>query len=157
MKSLIVYYSWSGNTRKIARLIRELTGGDIVELIPEMPYPSSYRETTEQVRKEIKAGYKPSLKTKIEGVEEYDVIFLGTPNWWGTVAPPVATFLSQYAFSGKKIAPFITHGGGGKQRVVEDIKRLCPDAAILEELVVYGGGGSELSEKVSRWVATILK
>lgn len=157
MKPVIVYYSWSGNTRKIAKLIQELTGGDIVELIPETPYPSSYRETAEQAKKEIKAGYKPPLKTRIEGVEEYELIFLGTPNWWGTVAPPVATFLSQCTLSGKKIAPFISHGGGGKQRIVEDVKKLCSDAVILKELVVYGGGGRELSEEVSCWIATILK
>jgi len=157
MKPLIVYYSWSGNTRKIAELIQELTDGDTVELIPETSYPSSYRETAARAKKEIKAGYRPPLKTRVEDIEAYELIFLGTPNWWGTVAPPVATFLSQYTLSGKKIAPFITHGGGGKQRVVEDIKRLCPDAVILKELVIYGSGGEGLREEISRWIATIMK
>ncbi|HEY8541015.1 MAG TPA: flavodoxin, partial [Pseudothermotoga sp.] len=108
MKSLVVYYSWSGNTQKIARLIQELTDGDIVELIPETPYPSSYNATLEQAKKEIQANYKPPLKTKIDNIEDYEIIFVGSPNWWGTMAPPAATFLSQYDLSGKKIAPFIS-------------------------------------------------
>ncbi|MDK2785655.1 MAG: hypothetical protein PWQ80_334 [Thermotoga sp.] len=157
MKSLIVYYTWSGNTRKIAKLIQEITGGDIVELVPETPYPSSYRETVEQAKREIRAGYKPPLKTKIESLEGYDLIFLGTPNWWGTVAPPVATFLSQYDLSGKKIAPFISHGGGGKQRIVEDIKKMCPNSKVLRELVVYYNGGSDLKKMVSDWVRKVLE
>ncbi|MCD6552071.1 flavodoxin [Thermotoga sp.] len=157
MKPLIVFYSWSGNARKIAMLIQELTGGDIAELIPENSYPASYRETVEQAKREIRTGYKPPLKTNIESLERYDLIFLGTPNWWGTIAPPVATFLSQYSLSGKKIAPFISHGGGGRQRIVEDIKKMCPNSNVLKELVVYCDGGKDLKETVSRWIEEVLE
>ncbi|MEM2930811.1 MAG: flavodoxin [Thermoproteota archaeon] len=106
MKTLIVYYSWSGNTRRIARIIHKLVSGDIVELEPVNPYPQSYNATVEQAKREIQSGYKPPLKTKIDNIEHYEIIFIGSPNWWGSLAPPVASFLSQYDLSGKTIIPF---------------------------------------------------
>lgn len=157
MRSLIAYYSWSGNTDKIAKIIRELVGGDIVEIVPETPYPSSYNATLEQAKKEIQANYKPPLKTKIDNIEDYEIIFVGSPNWWGTMAPPVATFLSQYDLSGKKIAPFISHGGGGKQKIVENIRKLCHNSKILKELVIYGSGGKGIEDEISEWLKEILK
>lgn len=155
MNNLIVYYSWSGNTRKIAKLIHEIVDGDILELVPEKPYPASYRETVERAKEEIRMGYKPSLKTKFEDVSKYDLIFIGTPNWWGKLAPPVVTFLSQYDFYGLKIAPFISHGGGGKQRIVESIKFLCPHSTILPELVVFEDGGKDIKVKIQTWLENI--
>ncbi len=149
---LIIYYSWSGNTRKIARIIQKEVGGDMVEIIPENPYPSSYNATVEQAKKEIKMDYKPPIKTKIEDIEKYDIIFVGTPNWWSTIAPPVVTFLTQHNLSGKTIIPFITHGGGGQGRVVSDIKRLCPESKVLEPLSIYEGGSTDLREKILEWL-----
>lgn len=149
---LIIYYSWSGNTRKIAQIIQKETGGDIVEIIPENPYPSSYTATVEQAKKEIKMDYKPPIKTKIEDIEKYDIIFVGTPNWWSTIAPPVATFLTQHNLSGKTIIPFITHGGGGQGRVVSDIKRLCPESKVLEALSIYEGRSTDLRERILEWL-----
>lgn len=136
-------------------MIHSLVGGDIVELKPVKPYPKSYNETLEQARREIRLGYKPPLKTEINRIESYDVIFIGTPNWWGTIAPPVASFLSRYNLTGKTVIPFCTHGGGGKQRIVEDIKALCPNSKILPELAVYRSGGSRLRDEVSRWLKHI--
>ncbi|ACI19752.1 flavodoxin [Dictyoglomus thermophilum] len=149
---LIIYYSWSGNTRKIAHIIQKEVGGDMVEIIPENPYPSSYNATVEQAKKEIKMDYKPPIKTKIEDIEKYDIIFVGTPNWWSTIAPPVATFLTQHNLLGKTIIPFITHGGGGQGRVVSDIKRLCPESKVLEPLSIYEGGSTDLREKILEWL-----
>lgn len=155
MKTLIVYYSWSGNTRKIARIIHEIIKGDITELEPEIPYPKSYNETLERAKREIKTGYKPFLKTRIESIDNYEVIFIGSPNWWGTIAPPVVTFLSEYDLSGKIVVPFCTHGGGGKQRIIEDIKKLCPNSRILTEFVAYTDERSDLKTKISKWLNEI--
>ncbi|MEM2351811.1 MAG: flavodoxin [Thermoproteota archaeon] len=152
MKTLIVYYSWSGNTRRIARIIHKLVSGDIVELEPVNPYPQSYNATVEQAKREIQSGYKPPLKTEIDNIEHYEIIFIGSPNWWGSLAPPVASFLSQYDLSGKTIIPFCTHGGGGKQKVIEGMKALCPNSKILPEFVVYGSGENNLEDKVSEWL-----
>jgi flavodoxin len=151
-KILIVYYSWSGNTRKIAEIIHKYVDGTIIEILPEKPYPKSYNDTVQQAKKEIREGYKPPIKNKIENIDEYNIIFVGTPNWWSTIAPPIATFLSQYDLSGKIIVPFCTHGGGGKGRIVEDITRLCNNAKILECFSIYGGESRDLENKVVEWL-----
>ena len=114
-KVLVAYFSHSfGNTRKIARMIQRETGGDIFEIKPEQPYTTNHRAVVAQARREIDAGFKPELVAMPENLERYDVIFVGTPNWWNTMAPPVATFLSSHDFAGKTLVPFTTHGGSGQ-------------------------------------------
>ncbi len=152
---LIVYYSWSGNTRRVAKVIHEIIGGDIIELEPEVPYPESYTATLERARREIQSGYKPPLKTRIEGIESYNIIFIGSPNWFGTIAPPVSSFLSQYNLSNKTIAPFFTHGGRGMQRMLDDLKKLCPYSKILLPLTIYRGGRDDIRNRVYRWLIEI--
>ncbi|HPU43794.1 MAG TPA: flavodoxin [Dictyoglomaceae bacterium] len=149
---LIAYFTWSGNTHKIANLIHKEVDGTIFEIQPEVPYPNSYNVVVEQAKKEIRAGYKPPLKTKVDNIELYDTIFLGSPDWWSTIAPPVATFLSEYDLSGKTIIPFCSHGGGGQERIFSDISKLCPKSKILEGFVVYGSGGGDLQAKISSWL-----
>ena len=111
-RTLVVYYSQTGNTRAVAERIRDLSGGDLVELVPVDPYPDDYSATTQQAKRELQSGYKPPLQTKVENVGAYDIICVGSPNWWSTVAGPVKTFLSDYDLSGKTLAPFITHDTG---------------------------------------------
>lgn len=154
-KTLIVYYSWSGNTRRVAEAIHEYVDGDMIEIEPEKPYPRSYHDVLEQARREIQSGYLPPLKMKVDNIDQYDVVFIGTPNWWGRLAPPVASFLSSHNLSDKTIAPFITHGGGGKGRILSDIKRLCPNSRILRELVIYEDGGGDLRRLVLGWLKEI--
>lgn len=149
---LIVYFTWSGNTRKVASLIQKKIGGTIFEIQPEASYPKSYTETVEQAKKEIQAGYKPPLKAEIENIESYDTIFIGSPNWWGTIAPPVATFLSKYDLSGKTIVPFCTHGGGGMGRMIQDIIKLCPHSTILSGFEIYGSSVGNAEVKISEWL-----
>jgi len=112
-KILIVYFSHSGNTRVVANQIQELTGGDIFEIQPVNAYPTDYQTVVDQAKKEINTSYKPPLKTSVKNFESYDIIMVGSPNWWSTIAPPVAAFLTSYNFEGKTIVPFMTHGGGG--------------------------------------------
>lgn len=150
---LIVYYSHSGNTRKLAELIGQKTGGTLFELLPEEPYPTAYGTVVEQAKKEIRAGYRPALKNNIEHMEAYDTILIGTPNWWSSVAPPVATFLESHDFSNKTIAPFCTHGGGGFGHIPKDIAQLCPHSALLPGLELYGSSGTE--SKVFAWLKQI--
>lgn len=138
-KILVIYYSHSGNTREIAHQIHQMVGGDIMEIQPVEPYPDDYNKVVKQAKAELNSGYKPPLKTKVENIGSYDVIFLGSPNWCQTIAPPVQSFLSQTDLSGKTIVPFITHGGGGSGRSVADIAALCQESTILDALVVQGG------------------
>ncbi len=152
---LIAYYSWSGNTKRIAEIIKEEVGGVPFEIEPETPYPSSYQATVDQAKKEIKDEYKPPIKGKVENMNIFDIVFIGTPNWWSTMAPPVATFLTQYDLSKKTIAPFCTHGGGGQGRIVKDIEKLCPNTEILEIFSVNEGDDKDLKEKISSWLKKI--
>ncbi len=154
-KILVAYFSHSGNTREIANQIHTRVSGDIFEIVAVNPYPSDYDEAVEQARKELKEEYRPELKTKVENMESYDVVFVGYPIWWGTVPRPVASFLSEYDFSGKIIIPFCTHEGSGLGRSVEDITELCPQSAILDGLAVRGSGVRKAQNEVSGWLREI--
>lgn len=154
-KILIVCYSRTGNTQEIASQIQALVGGDIVVLQTVDPYPDDYKATTKQAKEELKSGYRPPLKTAVADFASYDVIFLGSPNWWGTIAPPVMTFLSQYDMSGKTIAPFITHEGSRLGRNVEDIAAMAPRATVLEGLAVRGGSVKIAQTDVKMWLSKL--
>ena len=154
-KALIAYYSRTGNTRTLAGHIQSLTGADSVELQPLNPYPEDYRATTRQAKREIESGFKPALKNGVENLASYDVVFVGSPCWWSTIAGPVRTFLADSDLSGKTIAPFMTHEGSGLGRSVADIKKLCPESIVLEGLAVRGGSvASSLNEAVA-WLRKI--
>lgn len=154
-KILIVYYSHTGNTRAVAQHIQAHAGGALVELQTLTPYPGEYKALTDQAKKELQTGYKPPLKTSIENIATYDLIFLGSPNWWGTIAAPLRTFLSDYDLSGKIVAPFMTHGGGGLGRTVADIKSLCPAAFVTDGLAVRGTKAATAQGDVAAWLRSI--
>ena len=151
----IVFFSHSGNTRKIAEQIHGNVGGDLVEIEPVDKYPTDHSEILEQARKEIYEGYKPALKTKIENIKEYTILFLGYPNWWGTIPTPVSAFLEEHDLSGKIIAPFCTHGTGGLAKTVEAIKKICPDSEVLDALGISNNRVHEAEGDVSEWLSHI--
>jgi len=152
---LIVYYSKTGNTRKIAQLIHGKVGGTVHEIQPQVPYPDSYNATVNQAKEQIRAGYMPPLRSSIDNVESYDTIIVGSPNWWSTIAPPVAAFLSTCDLSGKTVAPFCTHGGGGLGKISADIARLCPHSTIVESLGIYGSSTANSASEVTGWLRRI--
>ncbi len=149
-KILVVYFSRSNNTRTIAEYIQKNAGGEMFEIVPVKPYPKDYYETTEQAKKEINAGFKPELKTKVKDITKYDIIFVGSPNWWATIAPPVSTFLSSYDLSGKTIIPFMTHEGSGLS--VEAIKKLAPESTVLDGLAIRGSRAKRSEQDVIQWL-----
>lgn len=149
---LIVCYSRSGNTKAMAETIRDATKGTLFEIVPEQPYPEEYRAATEQAKKEITEGVKSALKSNLESIAAYDVIFVGTPCWWSTMAPPVATFLASHDFEGKTIIPFITHEGSGLGRYVEDVKKLAPKATVLEGKAVRGRAVTASRNDINAWL-----
>ena len=130
---LVAYYSWGGNTRFAAEKIQQLTGGTLFEIKPADPYPSDYNACVEQAKRECRSGFKPALASKVENFDRYDVIFVGTPNWWSTMAPPVLTFLTSSDFRGKTVIPFVTHGDNGFSRTISTIQSLQPDAVVLDD------------------------
>jgi flavodoxin len=152
---LVAYFSHSGNTRVIGQQIHERIGGDIFEIVPVDPYPRDYDEVVKQAQKELNEDYRPKLETRVENMESYNLVFVGHPNWWGTIPRPVATFLSEYDFSGKTIAPFCTHEGSRQGRSVTDIRKLCPQSTILDGLAVRGSNVKNAQDEVSRWLRKI--
>ncbi len=122
---LIAYYSWSGNTQKVAKEIQEKIGGDLFEIKTVEAYPEDYKTTVSQAKKEIAEGYRPKLAAEAGDLSKYDAVFIGSPNWWGTIAPAVSAFLDNTDLNGKTVIPFITHGGGGVQNTVKDLTAQC--------------------------------
>lgn len=154
-KVLVVYFSHSGNTKEIANQIKEATGADVFEIVPEKAYPTNHQAVVDLAKKEIAEGHKPAIKGKIENIEQYDMIFVGSPCWWYTIAPPVATFLSQYDLSGKTVVPFMTHEGSRMGHSLDDIKKLCPKSTVLDGLPVRGRQVKEAKESVLKWLREI--
>jgi flavodoxin len=154
-KILVVYFSRTGNTREMARLIQKTTGADLFEIMPAKPYPEAYQEVVDQAKEEINAGFHPELKSSIPSLDEYDVIFVGSPNWWSTIAPPVATFLASHDLSGKTVMPFMTHEGTQMGHSVGDIKKLCPDAVVLDGLPIRGQQINGAQKEVAQWLRKI--
>lgn len=154
-KILIVFYSRTGNTREVANQIHQLVGGDLVAMETVTPYPSDYRETTRQAKRELESDFRPPIKTKILNLASYDVVFVGSPNWWGTISMPVMTFLSENDLSGKTMAPFLTHGGSALGRSRADIQKLCPKATILDGLAILGTAAKASQDHVATWLRSI--
>jgi flavodoxin len=154
-KMLIIYSSWGGNTRYMAEQIQSLTGADIFELKTVNPYPTEYRPTTEQARRELDSGYRPPLSSKIDNLADYDIVFIGSPNWWGTLAMPFFTFLEEHNMAGKTLVPFMTHEGSAFGRTLTDLKNLCPNATILEGLAVRGGRVRDVQSEITQWLKRI--
>lgn len=154
-KILVVYFSHSGNTKIVAQQIQDAAGADIFEIKPGNAYPTDYHTVVDQAKKEINSGYKPALKNKVDNISQYDIIIVGSPNWWATIAPPVSTFLSSYNFEGKTIVPFITHEGSGLGRAVSDIKKLCSKSTLLEGIAIRGGSVKKANAEVTSWLKKI--
>lgn len=138
-KILIVYLSRTNNTKAIAEIIRNNVGGELVALELEKPYPEDYKAIVDQVAKENETGFLPPLKTKIDGIEKYDVVFVGFPTWGMQLPPPMKSFLRQYDLSGKTVIPFNTNAGFGIGSSFQTVKELCPDSTILEGFSTKGG------------------
>ena len=149
-KSIVFYYTWAGHTQRVAERIGEQVKGEIREIRSKTPYTKDYDMAVGQAMQEIRDGYLPPIEAIDWDVADYDVIYIGTPIWCGTMAPPVATFLSEHALAGKTIMPFTTHGGGGKGHLDVDIANMCKDATVRDTYVVYEGGVQ--TEDVAEWI-----
>lgn len=138
-KILIVYLSRTNNTKTVAEIIQKNVGGKLVAIELEKPYPENYQATVAQVASENQSGYLPPLKTRIDSIGQYDVVFVGFPTWGMQLPPPMKSFLKQYDLSGKTIIPFNTNGGYGIGSTFETVRQLCPDSKIVEGYSTRGG------------------
>lgn len=151
-KILVAYFSHSGNTAEVAKQIHQQVGGDIFEIVPVNDYPENYREITDQAKKEIAAGYKPELKNKVNNLGSYDVIFVGSPCWWGTIASPVSSFLNSGDLAGKKIILFMTHGGSGFGHSLTDVREMLPNSTVIAGQAFRGSNVKESKQQVADWL-----
>lgn len=161
-KMLVVYYSWSnGNTKQIAEQLAKATGAELAEIDTVQPYTGSYDEVVDQGQREVNAGYKPEIKPLTVNIQDYDVIAVGTPTWWYTMAPAVLTFLSAQDFTGKTVIPFMTNGGW-PGHVIKDMKANCKGAEFAHEMEIQfdstGGAHMETPEKkIDAWIEAVKK
>lgn len=153
---LVAYYSWSGNTRKAAEYIAEHTGGTLLEITAAKPYPSDYNACVQQAKAEVQQEQTPAIKPASVDLSKYDVIFVGTPNWWSSIAPPVRTFLTKNKLDGKKVALFVTHGSGGMARCEKDARELFSKATALKGGAFPGATIADSRQAVTDWVDSII-
>lgn len=162
---LIVYYSrkgqnyWAGSIRNLAKgnteaaaeFIQKATGGDLFEIDTVKPYAEDYTECINQAKVELRAKARPDIKSFVDSIDQYDTIFVGYPNWWGTMPMCMFTFLEHYDLSGKKIVPFCTNEGSGMGVSEKDLKKLCPAAQILPGLSITGNRVYEMEKQIEAW------
>src|SRR6266498_4480681 len=167
-KILIVYLSRTNNTKAIAEIIHNYVGGTLVALELEKPYPENYQATVQQVVNENETGYLPPLKTRIDSIQNYEVVFVGFPTWDMKMPPPMKSFLHQYNLSGKTVIPFNTNAGYGVGSGFEMVKELCPNSKVLDSFEITGGverdgqylvikdeKAKEAETKVRKWLQKI--
>ena len=165
-KPLIVYYSrkgenyWNGqiknqakgNTEIVDEMIAGLTGGDLFEVQTVQDYAADYYACTDQAKAELQQNARPALKRLPEHLEQYDTIFVGYPNWWGTMPMALFTLLEGIDLSGKRILPFCTNEGSGMGHSEADIRKLCPDAKLGKGLAVTGSKVKAARPELERWL-----
>ena len=149
---LIVYYSYSGKTRRIAEEIQKQTGGRLSQIYPRQPYPADFDCLLKQVREENRSEKLPALLPITENAGGYDIVFAGSPNWCGTIAPPLAAWLGRNDMTGKMILPFFSHCGGEDKGMEQAVRDRCPGTDIKNSLYVLENSGERLPHIVQVWL-----
>lgn len=162
-KSLIVFFSHAGdnyavgnvkegNTRLVADEIERLTGADMFEIVAQKDYDMPYDDLTREAKREAESGELPEYKGDVDGIEKYDTVFIGGPVWWGTYPRVMFTFFKNHDLNGKTLIPFTTHEGSGLGNVVNDLKRLYPDATVTGSFSIAGHDVRGGLDKVDEWI-----
>ena len=165
MANLIVYFShagenWvngqvvrleKGNTFRAAEIIRDAVGGDLFEIETVREYSKDYMVCIEEAKAELREGARPELKKYPESIEQYDTIFVGYPNWWGTMPMCVYAFLEHFDLTGKKIVPFCTNEGSGLGGSERELKKICKGATVASGLSIHGAEAAQSEGKVAAW------
>lgn len=167
MSTLIAFYSRAdenyfcgayrriavGNTEKAAEMLSEITGGKLLKLEQAKPYSDNYNECIAQAKKDLESNARPAVLGLPDNLSEYDEIYLGYPNYWGTMPMAVYTFLEKYDFSGKTIHPFCTHEGSGLSDTVNDIKKTAKGAQVANGLAIHGSSVDSAMPELEKWVS----
>lgn len=163
---MIVYYSrtgenyWNGsiknlekgNTETVAEMVADMTGGDLFEVETVKTYPEDYYQCIDEAKAELQRGDRPEVRAYADDLEDYDTIYVGYPNWWGTMPMVMFTFLEHYDLSGKRIIPFCTNEGSGMGGSERDLKKICKGAKVEKGLSIHGAEAAQSRSKVEAWV-----
>lgn len=165
---LIVYLSRTHNTEAIAKLIEKQTGGLMVGLELERPYPENYQSIVAQVAQENESGYLPQLKTRVDNIGQYDIVFVGFPTWGMQLPPPIKSFLHQYDLKGKTVIPFNSNAGYGIGNSFQKVQELCPNSKFMDGfstkggverdgvlLAIQGERANAVKDEISKWLAKL--
>ena len=166
MSSLVIYFSRSGenyfggelkniekgNTEVIAEYIQEFDGSELFKVEPAVEYPADYMKCIDVAKKEQQQDARPEIRQSLEDISQYDTIYIGFPNWWGTLPMPMFTQLEQLDFSGKIIKPFVTHEGSGFGSSLKDLAKLCEGGEIKNGLSVLGANVYDVKDTVRIWI-----
>ena len=166
MSSIVIYFSRSGenyfggqlkniekgNTEVIAEYIKDLTDAELFKVEPASAYPEDYMECIDVAKKEQQNGARPELKETLDDISAYDTIYIGFPNWWGTLPMPMFTQLEKLDFTGKVVKPFVTHEGSGLSGVPRQLNEICTGAKILDGLAIQGRDAKTSKNKVENWI-----
>ena len=166
MSNLVIYFSRSGenyfggelkniekgNTEVIAEYIQEFDDADLFKVEPAVEYPEDYMKCIDVAKKEQQEDARPEIKETLQSIDEYDTIYIGFPNWWGTLPMPMWTQLEQLDFSGKTVKPFVTHEGSGFGSSQRDLDKLCEGAEIKKGLSIPGANVGNAADTVKAWI-----
>ncbi len=166
-KTLVVFFSRTGenygvgnikkgNTHIVAEMIAQETGGKLFQIEPVKTYPVNYRQCTEVAKKEKETNARPAIKSDI-AIEDYDVIYIGYPNWWADMPMPVYTFIEKHKWQGKTVIPFCTHEGSGLSDTESYLKKVCKGATVLKGLSMHGTTAQKSQEQARKTVANWIK
>ena len=137
-------------------MIADLTGGDLFEIDTAVPIPRATTTASSRPKTELQENARPALHAYPDSLAGYDTIFLGYPNWWGTMPMPVFTLLEHCDLTGKRIFPFCTNEGSGMGNSEADLRRLCPGAALGPGLSIHGAEAAQSFDKVAAWVRKVI-
>ena len=141
-----------GNTQTAAEMIENHTNADIFKIEQIKPYSKGYNDCIDEAKKDQQSNARPELKEYLPSISEYDEIYLGYPNFWGTMPMAVFTFLEHYDFSGKIIKPFCTHEGSAMGSSVSDIEKLCPNSTVKKGLAIHGSRVDKSEKEIIKWI-----
>ena len=162
-KGIIIYFSRAdenysvgyitkGNTEVVAEYIRDITKADMFNVERKVSYAKDYNTCIKQAQDEQRRGERPELKQMLNSIEDYDVVFVGSPIYWGTMPNPLLTQLEKLNWQGKTVMPFTTHEGSGLGNVVADLKNICKGATVLNGLAITGSAVKGSKDKVQNWI-----
>ena len=166
MAALIAFYSRAGenyfggayrrisvgNTEKAAEMLADLTGGELYKIEQAEPYSDDYQTCIAQAKADLQKKARPAVLNLPDSLDGYDEIYLGYPNYWGTMPMAVYTFLEHYDFTGKTIHPFCTHEGSGLSRTEQDIQAAAPGAVVKPGLAIRGSEADQAAAKLEAWI-----